>query len=116
MYNRDLTLLQNSWMSAGKNKEKWDYVSKRVIQSAKDLMYKKQIPQYAWSYLTDPAMLKEGIEECFKAKYHEWSCPECGICVFAPRKWLHFHLGKHGRFRQREQRGGEHFQMKFKLY
>jgi len=113
----DLSLIQtNSWMSAGKNKAKWDYISERVLQSAKDLMYKKQIPERCWIYLKDPQMLQQGIEECFKAIYHEWSCPECGICVFAPRKWLHFHLGKHGKFTEREGRGGEHFQMKFKLY
>lgn len=115
--SRDLSLLQNaSWMSTGKNKAKWDYIEKRVLQSAKDLMNKKQIPQYAFMYLLDPGMLKEAVEECFKSPYHEWSCPDCGICVFAPRKWLHFHLGKHGKFREREQRGGEHFQMDFKLY
>ena len=74
---RDLSLIQtNSWMSSGKNKAKWDYISKRVLQSAKDLMYKKQIPEYAWMYLKDPGMLREGIEECFKAEFHEWSCPE----------------------------------------
>lgn len=103
-------------MAVGLNKIKWDYVTKRVLQSAKDLMYKKQIPEYAWGYLTDPKMLQDGIEECFRSPNHEWACGKCGIVVFAPRKWLHFHLAKHGKFREREGRGGEKFQMKFNLY
>ena len=37
---RDLTLLGNSWMAAGKNKMKYDYVSKKVRESAKDLINK----------------------------------------------------------------------------
>lgn len=102
-------------MYTGKNKTKYDYVAQRVYKSAQDLMNKKLIPEYAWIYLKDPKMLKAGIEECFKGPFREWSCPECLIKVFGPRKWLHFHLAIHGKFNEREQRGGEIFKMKFHI-
>jgi len=112
---RDLSLLKDSWIQAGKNKPRYDYVAGRVYKSAQDLINKKMIPKYALSYLTDPAMLKEGISECFKSPFQEWNCQECGIRVYGPRKWIGFHLAIHGRFDKREGRGGEHYQLKFNL-
>jgi len=113
---RDISLItKDSWIKVGKNKPKYDYISGRVRQSAKDLIHKKLIPKYAWSYLLDPKMLEEGIDECFKSPFHEWTCPECQIRVYGPKKWIGFHLAIHGRFQQREQREHEIFQMKFHL-
>jgi len=103
-------------MSTGRNKMKWDYISKRVYQSAKDLLEKKHFPKYSEIYLKDPIMLKGAIEETFRGPFREWTCHECGILVYGPKKWLHFHLGKHGRFRERENRGGEIYQMKFGIF
>ncbi len=103
-------------MKSGKNQARWDYVSKKVRQTAKDLMTKKLIPKYAFMYLLDPKMLNEGIEECFKSPFQEWACPECGIMVYGPRKWIGFHLPIHGKFQKREGREHEIFQMKFNLY
>jgi len=102
-------------MSVGKNKKKYDYVAGRVYKSAQDLIKKKLIPKYAWMYLTDPGMLKEGIEECFKSPFREWNCQECGIRVYGPKKWIGFHLAIHGRFQERERRGGEIYKLKFNL-
>lgn len=102
-------------MQVGGNKPRYDYVAGRVYQSAKDLMNKKLIPKYAWSYLKDPKMLLEAIDECFKSPFQEWTCPECIIRVYGPRKWIGFHLAIHGKFKEREGRGGEHFSMKFHL-
>jgi len=112
---RDLTLLGNSWMQVGLNKRKYDYVAKRVLTSARDLVKKKLVPTYSLSYFTDPAMLKEGIDECFKGPFHEWNCQECGIRVYGPRKWIGFHLAIHGKFQNREGRGGEIYKLKFNL-
>jgi len=112
----NLTTMNNSWYQIGYNKPKYDIISKKVLQSAKDLMNKKLIPEYAWIYLKDPKMLREAINETMKGPFREWSCPSCGITVYGPRKWLHFHLGKHGRFKEREQKGGEIYQMKFPIY
>jgi len=103
-------------MQVGLNKIKYDYIAKRVYQSAKDLLEKKQFPKYAEIYLKDKSMLINAIEETFKGPFREWSCHECGILVYGPKKWLHFHLGKHGRFREREKRGGEVYQMKFGIF
>ena len=113
----DLSLIQgNTWMEVGLNKIKYDYISERVYESAKDLLNKKHFPKYAEQYLTDSSMLKSAIEETFRGPFREWSCHECGIIVYGPKKWLHFHLGKHGKLREREGRGGEIYQMKFGLY
>jgi len=109
-------IMGQTWMQIGKNKLKWDYISKRVYQSAKDLLEKKQFPKYAEQYLKDPLMLEQAIEETFRGPFREWSCHECGIMVYGPKKWLHFHLGKHGRFKERENRGGEIYQMKFGIF
>ncbi|MEE9215754.1 MAG: hypothetical protein V3U54_13445 [Thermodesulfobacteriota bacterium] len=108
--------MNNSWLRTGYNKTVYDYVAGRVCASAKALMYKKLIPKYAWSYLTDPNMLKEAIDETMKGPYREWSCPDCGITVFGPKKWIHLHLPIHGKFQNREGRGGEIFKKKFKIY
>ena len=109
-------IMANTWMQVGKNKLKWDYISEKVLQSAKDLLNKKLFPKYAEIYLTDPNMLEQAIEETFRGPFREWSCHECGMVVYGPKKWLHYHLGYHGEFQKRERRGNEMFQMKFGLY
>lgn len=111
----DLSLLQNSWMKSGKNKPKWNYLEKRVRQSAKDLLYKKMFPPYAQKYLTDESMIQSAIEEVFRGPYTQWTCHKCGIGVFGPKKWIHFHLAIHGKFQNRERRGNEVYEMKFGL-
>jgi len=103
-------------MEVGLNKIKYDYISKRVYESAKNLLDKKLFPKYAEIYLKDPQMVKTAIEETFRGPFREWSCHECGIVVFGPKSWLHFHLGLHGKFQKREGRGNEIYQMKFGLY
>jgi len=103
-------------MQVGLNKMKYDYIASRVYKSAEDLLKKKMIPKYAEMYLKDPGMLKEAIEECFKSPFKEWNCTQgCGIRVYGPKKWIGFHLAIHGRFKERENRGGEIFNMKFNL-
>ncbi len=106
----------NSWMEVGLNKIKYDYISKRVYESARNLLNKKLFPKYAEIFLKDKLMLETAIEECFRSPTQEWSCHECGIVVFGPKKWIHFHLSIHGKFSKREGRGGEIYQMKFGLY
>ena len=64
----------------------------------------------------DVKILEQAIEETFRGPFREWSCHECGIIVYGPKKWLHFHLGYHGKFQKREGRGNEQYQMKFGLY
>lgn len=108
--------MNNSWLRIGYNKTVYDYVAGRVYASAKALMEKKLIPKYAWSYLTDPNMLKEATDETMKGPFREWSCPDCGITVFGPKKWIHLHLPIHGKFQNREGRGGEIYKKKFKIY
>ena len=108
--------MNNSWLQTGYNKQMYDYVSSKVYASAKALMHKKLIPKYAWMYLKDPSMLKEAIDETMKGPFRQWSCPDCGITVFGPKKWIHFHLAIHGKFQNRENRGGEIFKKDFKLY
>ena len=103
-------------MKVGKNVLKYDYISERVYESAKNLLNKKLFQKYAEIYLKDPIMLESAIEETFRGPFREWSCHECGIVVYGPKKWLHFHLGLHGKFQEREGRGGEIYQMKFGLY
>jgi len=113
----DLSLIQgHTWMEVGLNKLKYDFIAAKVYESAKNLLNKKLFPKYAEQYLTDPLMLKSAIEETFRGPFREWSCHECGIVVYGPKKWLHFHLGYHGKFKKREGRAGEIYQMKFGLY
>ena len=112
----DLTAINNSWFKVGYNKQMYDFISRKVLQSAKDLMEKKLIPKYAWMYLQDPKMLGEAIDETMKGPFREWSCPKCAITVYGPKKWMHLHLGHHGKFKEREGREHEIYQMKFKLY
>ena len=112
---RDLSLLQDSWIRVGGNKPRYDYVAKRVYQSAKDLVHKKLVPKYSYMYFTQKIMLDQAISECFRSPFQEWTCPECGIRVYGPKKWIGFHLPIHGKFNKREGRGGEIFKMKFHL-
>jgi len=109
-------LMGPTWMQVGKNKLKWDYIAAKVYESAKNLLNKKLFPKYAEQYLTDKLMLEQAIEETFRGPFREWSCHECGIIVYGPKKWLHFHLGYHGKFQKREGRGNEQYMMKFGLY
>lgn len=109
-------LIGNTWMQIGRNKIKWDYIAEKVYESAKNLLSKKLFPKYAESYLTDPHMLEAAIEETFRGPFREWSCHECGIVVYGPKRWLHFHLGYHGKFKKREGREHEIYEMKFGLY
>jgi len=109
-------IMGNTWMQVGKNKLKWDYIAERVHESAKNLLNKKLIPEQYLMYFTDPNMLETAIEETFRGPFREWSCHECGIVVYGPKKWLHFHLGYHGKFQKREGRANEMYQMKFGLY
>ena len=45
-------------MEVGLNKIKYDYISERVYESAKNLLNKKLFPKYAEIYLKDAIMLK----------------------------------------------------------
>jgi len=112
---KDLSLLQDSWIRVGGNKPRYDYIASRVYQSAKDLVNKKLVPKYALMYFQQKIMLDQAISECFKSPFQEWTCPECMIRVYGPKKWIGFHLAIHGRFKEREGRGGEIFKMKFHL-
>ena len=103
-------------MKSGKNKPKWDYIEKRVLQSAKDMLYKKHLPKKYEMYLKDSSLLDTAIEETFRGPFREWACGDCGIVVYGPRQWLHMHLPIHGKFDKRENRENEIYEKKFNLY
>lgn len=66
----------------------------RMLQSAADLVNKKQVAKTSLHFFKDPNHLREGFKELQRGKFKYWSCPRCGITVFGPRSWLRAHMRK----------------------
>ena len=67
----------------------------RIKQSAKDLLRKQLLPERSLSVLTDLNNLKAAIYSVKHEFVHEWKCPDCGIVVFGPKKWMIEHSKYH---------------------
>lgn len=66
-----------------------------IYKTAEDLLNKNLVPQHTKAFFKDPNMLNAAIVNYTKSKIKEWNCPECGITIRAPKKWMIQHIKYH---------------------
>lgn len=62
--------------------------------TAKALINKKQIPQYAMGLLTDPTCFNSAVLNYEREPIKEYSCPNCNLTIKCPREWIRAHHKK----------------------
>lgn len=86
----------------------------QIKQSAYDLNRKKLLPERSLSLLTDVNAMKDAIYASHTDFFYEWKCPQCGIVVKGPKKWMIEHSKFHAE--KKEFRENEVYTTNFKIY
>jgi len=68
---------------------------KTLLKTAKDLTRKELVPKHTLSFFQDKKMLRAALSEYRRSPFKEFSCPECGINIQAPKTWVIQHVKYH---------------------
>lgn len=94
-------------------KPKWQ---QQVIDSTHNLIRKRLVPEEYNHVLSDPSVLNAMIHNFQKEAFSEWSCPNCNISVYGPKKLLLAHHKQCLGVYQDKMKENEGLTSRFKIY
>jgi hypothetical protein len=74
-----------------------------IKQTAKDMLRKNLINDQSKMFLKDPNMIKQAIKAYDTELIKEYSCPECGLTIKCPKKWIILHFQKCSQVHKRKE-------------